>query len=243
VNRSTFAWLGVISLCFICSQPLASGSTIWLDADPGGTTSNVNIQSATFDSVSQTVTNWGNYRDYRFELASSPQATLTDFGLRLSVNKSSGFSASLNVTWFADSITPYAANPDFTTALGTISASDIPTVGGYPAYVIGPGPYKAQVTVPTTKTAYWVRLWAATSGGNDKYQTKLTDNISLEYTSNDASLTMYNFDEGSGQYSTTAATQTTNITPVPEPAALALFVAAAGTLACRWRRRRAGSPQ
>ena len=31
--------------------------------------------------------------------------------------------------------------------------------------------------------------------------------------------------------------------PVPEPAALAMFVAAAGTLACRWRRRRAGSPQ
>lgn len=240
--NKTCAWLVVAGLLFPLTSSPSEAAKIWLDADPDGTGKSVNIQRAVYDSGTDTVTHWGDYRDYRFQLAASPQATLNDFGLRLSVNKSSAFSAPLNVTWFADSITPYAADPDFSTALGTVSANDLPT-GAFAAYVIEPGPYKVSLTVPSSKTAYWVRLWAATSGGNDKYQTKLADNVDLEFASTASNLTMYNYNESSGQFTTTAAAQTTNITPVPEPTTAFLTALGLGTVALQRRWKRASQPR
>ena len=231
-------WLVLGSIGLTNSAGPCSAATMWLDADPGGTTSNVNIQSAVYDSNTGQVTDWGTYRDYRFQLSSSPSATITDVGLRLSVSKSSaGFSAPLNVTWFAESVTPYAAMPDLQTALGTISASDVPATA-FAAYVIGPGPLDSSANITASVTAYWIRIWAATTGGNDKYQTKLAPNIELEYESTDANLTMYNYDEGTGSFSNTAANTSGNIV-VPEPAwpAGGLLCFAIGKIGLAFRRR------
>lgn len=230
-----FALYGVLSLA-----GQAQAATIWLDADPGGTTSNVNVQQAVYNSGTGQVTDWGTYRDYRFQLEANPQVSVADFALRLSVNKSSSFSAPLNVTWFADSITPYAALPDFQTALGTVSASDLPT-GSFAPYVVGPGPFHAPLTIPAVKTAYWVRIWAATSGGADKYQVKVAPNADLEYVSSASNVTMYDYDGTS--FSATPAAQTTNINPVPEPAnwsgALMAVVCDGGFWGRRRQKRRA----
>ena len=233
--------VGFFAMAF--ANVLGFAGTIWLDADPSGTGKNVNILGAVYNSSTDQVTDWGSYRDYRFQLAATPQATLGDFGLRLSVNKSSAFSSPLNITWFADSITPYAATADYQTALGTVGASNLPT-GAFAFYVVGPGSFKSPVTIPTTKTAYWVRIWSATSGGNDKYQTKLADMVDLEYVASVGGITMYNYNESTSSYSATAATQTTNINPVPEPAGMVGFVGAAvcgATVVVRRCRRRAAA--
>lgn len=221
-----------VALLVAATCTRGDASTFYLDADPGGTTSNVNIQSAVFNGT--TVTDWGSYRDYRFQLVASPQASVSDFALRLSVNKSSSFSAPLNVTWFADSITPYAVNADYTTALGTVSASSIPP-GAFAAYIVGPGPFASSLTIPTTKTAYWVRIWAATTGGNDKYQTKLAPNPNLAFATDASNVTMYNWN-GTG-FNVVAAGTSPNINPVPEPAGIVSAGIGIAVAALAMRRR------
>ena len=84
-------------------------------------------------------------------------------------------------------------------------------------------------------------IWAATSGGNDKYQSKLADMVDLEYVANVGGITMYSYNESTSSDSATAATQTTSINPVPEPAGMVgvggAAVCGATVLVCRRRRR------
>ena len=246
-SRGLAVYLLVILVFSALMHRASWGATLWIDADPGGTTSNVNISGAVVNSGTGQVTNWGTHRDYRFVLSSSPSTTIGDVGLRLSVSKSSaGFSAPLNVTWFKDSITPYAAMPDINTALGTVGASDLPT-GPFSAYVIGPGSLDTSFVLSAPTEGYWIRIWSATTGGNDKYQTKLAPNAILEYESTSASVTMYNFDEGTGTYSTTPATTSSNIV-VPEASwPVGSVMACGGVFAClsalrQWWRAPRASP-
>ncbi|MDA0817367.1 MAG: hypothetical protein O2946_07375 [Planctomycetota bacterium] len=44
--------------------------------------------------------------------------------------------------------------------------------------------------------------------------------VDLEYAANVGGITMYNYNESTSSYSATAATETTNINPVPEPAGM-----------------------
>ena len=199
-----------------------------------GQTQNNNIYGTTLDLAGD-VNNWGgNYKDIAFRLtASNAGTTLDSSAVWVSANKGNNADSSgnlLRATWFAGGIT---ANPTYSSRLATLSINSALLTSSFADFMIGPSSFISPVSVATTGTDYFIRIWASGNNSNAGFGIKLADNAVLEYASPDNPITMYNWNGTS--YSSTAATS--NLALVPEPSTFSLLAFGLGVVLLRCRRK------
>lgn len=200
-----------------------------------GSTQNSNIYGATID-VAGDVTNWGaHYKDVAFRLvASGSDASLSASAVWVSANKGQNADSVgnlLRATWFAG---PIVSNPTYSSRLGTASLNSSLLTSSFADFKIGPSTFDNPVTISTTGSEFFIRIWAVGGNSNAGFGIKLADNTTLEYASPDSPISMYNWN--GTDYSTAATLNTNLVSSVPEPSAFSLLVGGLGLLALLRRR-------
>lgn len=200
--------------------PSASGGTFYIDA-ASSSVGVTNIYGTTWSGT--TVTNWGtHYTDYQFQLSASPDAVIDTYAMQVLANKGNNvaFGNSLRATWFNG---PAVANPNFADALGSIDINSSAVSSSFTTLLIGPDAFKAPLTLTSTPTTYFIRLWSEGNTANTGFGAKMTSNATITYSSGQ-SITMQNYN---GSSYVTAVPSTTLI---PEPSTYLLLLIAGGAL-------------
>jgi len=159
----------------VCSLAvsLAAADIIIINVDPAGTTSNRTVYGT---QVTGGVATWpgsGEYRDYQFELLTSSGSTSFDgFAVQLSaqLRQNTPSNNLLRATLWSG---PMIVNPLLSNSLVTVSTPNSTlTSSGYSSVLLT-GPSFTPLTISTTPSTFFFRVWAEGAGQNNGYQTKL----------------------------------------------------------------------
>ncbi|MFM8891435.1 MAG: hypothetical protein ACKOTB_07405 [Planctomycetia bacterium] len=234
----------------VLAMSLAKADTIIINVDPAGTTSNRTVYGT---QVTGGVATWpgsGEYRDYQFELLTTAGSTTFDgFAVQLSaqLRQNTPSDNLLRATLWSG---PMIVNPLLSNSLVTVSVPNSSlTSSGYSSVLLT-GPSFSPLTISTTPSTFFFRVWAEGSGQNNGYQTKLATTLGeyqlitmapapaidgyVEFDTNDNGVV------DSSEESSTRDPVSETLSPVPEidPASAACAVVlAVGSLGLLERRR------
>lgn len=217
VRRNTLRFISL----FLLSCMNASGLEIFMNVSTSGTTSNFQVYNQTVDG-SGNVVSWGTngsnsgYRDYIFKLVSTSGSNITidSFSVQLSGNAGSQTTQNINSAWFNYQDSTSLNDPIYANRLGNATASknSFPSTG-FKDVLMGSANFSPTITVSPGGNMYFFRVWSAASSSNSGYGTKMAPNANLSFSVANTNISMYNYDQSSGTFSTTPAT---NFAPVPE---------------------------
>lgn len=233
---------------------LARAETITMYLDPYGTTSNMNVFGTVLTNGTATwpARNSPAFRDYQFELKTTTGTTTFDsFAVQLSAslrNQTSSENLLRATLWSG----PMVPNPLLANSLVTVSTpnSGIANASsGFSSSVILSGSSFGPLTITTSPSTFFFRVWAQGATSNEGYQTKMAN--SLEFQSNVTmapSAAIDSFVEYDINFDGTIDSGEAIFDPVaevvPEPSTFVLLASGVGlaSLAAIRRRRRSASP-
>jgi len=223
-----------------------AGSLILDMAAPAGAATP--LSGANWDGSQIVGNNYGaNFKDFQFNLASSPDFTFSDFTAIVNASaQNKAANGTMGITVWAG---PIVASPVFSNALATFTVSSTNWSGNnnFEYVNFGPATNSSPVTVTTIPDIFFLRVWGTGVQNVSGWKAKFKPNLQVAYATNVApSLIVTNYDG-----TNTAPAPTFNYTgplppdpqpdpeaAVPEPGTWAmagLLVLAAGYM--RWRRR------
>ena len=168
------AIVAALVAALLASSRLAAAGFITLDLDPNGTTSNLNVYGTTLSGGVATWPSRAAYRDYQFELHTDSGTTTFDgFAVRLSAYEKNKTPASntLRATLWQG---PMQANPLLADQLVTATISNDAwfSTTSFRSAVLN-GPSFSPVTITTSPTVFFFRVWAEGDGNNNGFATKM----------------------------------------------------------------------
>jgi hypothetical protein len=159
-----------------------------------------------------------NFRDFQFNLISSPSLSLSDLIVAINADAQNRVTSEvMGVTIWAGAITNA---PTFSSALGTVTVSSTNWTGpGFQDINWGPGGLVPAQSIDSLPEEFFIRVWGTGANSPDGFKAKLGSAIEMAYATNTTpGLVMSNYD--GTNYTPAPTFNYTGPTPAPSPAAV-----------------------
>jgi len=226
-NKFTRVFAGL--LAWSCIVSISSAQLIYINLNSNGSGANTNTYGTTWDSANQTVSSWGYYSDYQFQLQSPSSLTLNNFYVQISASLRQltpvDGTGILGAAWFSGAITD---NPSYSSAIATATMNTALLSSDRAAFstlLMGPGAFSPSQSITSSPSTYFIRIWANGSNSNRGIELELVSNADITYNPSGSSMTMINWN-GSSYVPTSTFTPVGYAGPsiAPEPSQMATSI-------------------